>query len=160
MSTILATPPTIDITIKYGLVNTGSFGTYIRPYDPHWNPHKRAYTKTHSSSCGNKLPSNTSCTLAFPQLSYKLRETRLLPGLSQRSLASILKLCDAGCKSIFYEQIVNITRKGNSIPKVWRDHKTGLWSLPLHNQRTGKQNLYVEPTNQENNVFQTNNYHT
>ena len=80
-----------------------------------------------SPSYVNKIPSNTACTLAFPQLPAEGKEANLPPGLSHSSLVSIEKLCDAVCKSIFDEQIVNITRKGKSIiKKVWRDHQTGL----------------------------------
>ena len=42
----------IDSTIKYGLPDTGASGTYIRPYDPQENSHKRGYTIFISSSCG------------------------------------------------------------------------------------------------------------
>ena len=37
-------PHTIDITIKSGLIYTGSSDTYIRPDDPHENSHKKGHT--------------------------------------------------------------------------------------------------------------------
>ena len=67
------------------------------------------------------------------------------------------KRFDAGCKEIFYEQTVNITRKGNRKLKVRRDHKTGLLHIPIHNQQTGKKNLPVETYKHEYNVDQTKN---
>ena len=77
-----------------------------------------------SSTCGNKLPPNTARTLAFTKFPAKGRYTHLTPGLSYISFFSIAKLLDTGCKAIFDEQTVNITRKGNSIIKLWIDHQT------------------------------------
>ena len=49
-------PHTIDSTIKYEIVNTGAYVTYIRLEDTHENAHKRGHTIFVSSACGNKLP--------------------------------------------------------------------------------------------------------
>ena len=73
----------------------------------------------------------------YPSISPVLAEVvevHLFPSLSHTSLISIEKLYDVGFKAIFDEQTVNITRKVNSIVKIWKDHQTGLWRLPLHNQ--------------------------
>ena len=89
------------------------------------------------------------------QLPDKVRGANLLPGISHMSLVSIVNLCDSGYKAIFDEKIVNITSKVSSTLTLWRDRQTGIWDLPLHNQQTIKQNLYVEPTKQANNMCQT-----
>ena len=44
MSKISATLPTIDCTIKSGLMDIGASGTYIRPDDPPKSAHKRGPT--------------------------------------------------------------------------------------------------------------------
>ena len=150
-------PHTIDSAIKYGLADTEASGTYIRPDNTHKNAHKLGHTIFFSSSCGIKIPSNTLCTLALPQLAVKGREAQLLPVLSHRSLISIGKLCDAGFKETFDKQTVNITRKGRIILNVWRDHQPVSWCFPIHNQQTVKQNLHVETTKQANYVGQTKN---
>ena len=66
-------PHTIDIIIKSGLADTGSYDTYIRPDDPHENADKLGHSIFILSACGNKIPSNTACTLTFPQFPYKGR---------------------------------------------------------------------------------------
>ena len=72
---------TIDITIKSELEDTGSSGTHTRLYDTHENTQKRSHTIFVSSACGNKLPSNIACTLAFPRFPSEGREANLLPDL-------------------------------------------------------------------------------
>ena len=59
-------PHTIDSTIKSGLVDTGSSGTYTRPDNTHKNSHKQSHKVFVSSSCSNNIPSNTECTLELP----------------------------------------------------------------------------------------------
>ena len=95
--------------------------------------------------------------LAFPHFTAKGIEAHILPCITHNYLILFGKWCDAGCKEVYNEHRFNITRKGNSILKGWGYHQTGLWLLPLHNQRTGKQNIRVEPTKQENNVVQKTN---
>ena len=51
---------TIYSTEKYGLADTGSYGTYIRPDNPHENPHKQGHTILFSSPYGSRIPSYTA----------------------------------------------------------------------------------------------------
>ena len=104
-------PHTIDSTIKSGLVDTGSSGTYTRPDNPHENAHKQGHKYFVSSSCRNNIPSNIARTLELPQFPAEFIDAYLIPGLSHSSLISIGKLCDELCKAIFNEQTVNITGK-------------------------------------------------
>ena len=99
-------PHTIDSKIKSGLADKGESGTHIRPDDPHENTHKQGHTIFFLSACDNRITSNTACTLELTQFPDKGREAHLLSGLSHSSHISTGKLCDAGCKSIFDEQIV------------------------------------------------------
>ena len=85
--------------------------------------------------------------IALAWLASEGRESHLIPDLSHSSIISIGKLCDAVCKTIFDEQTVNITRKGNIKLKVRRDHKTGLLHIPIHNQQTGKKTSLLRLTN-------------
>ena len=87
--------------------------------------------------------------IALAWLASEGRESHLIPDLSHSSIISIGKLCDAVCKTIFDEQTVKITMKGNIILKVWRDHQTGIWRIPLQNQQTGKQtSMLILPNKQ------------
>ena len=88
-------------------------------------------------------------TLELPQFPAEFIDAYLLPGLSHSSIISIGKLCDAVCKAIFNEQTVNITGKRNRILKVWRDHQTGLWSLPLNNQKKENKTSMLSLTNKQ-----------
>ena len=64
-------PHKVDSTIKSILADIVTSGTYIMIYYPHEKIHKRGHTIFVSSACGNKLPSNTACTLALYQLIAK-----------------------------------------------------------------------------------------
>ena len=112
-------PHKIYSTIKYGLADTGASVKYTRTDNLHENAHKQGNNVFVSSACDNKLTPKTARTLVLPQLTYELIEANLTPGLSYSSIISIGKLCDAGCKAIFYEQKVNITKKGRIILKGW-----------------------------------------
>ena len=88
-------PHTIDSTIKSILADAGASNTSIRTDNPFGNENKRGHTIVISSACKTNLPSNTESTLSFTQFPFEGREENLLPGLSQISLISIGKLCDA-----------------------------------------------------------------
>ena len=122
-------PSTNTIT---GIADTGASGHYIRPTDPH---HTNGAIKAPilvGLPNGDCLQStNKECTLALMQLPTTARTAHIIPGLTHSSLISIGTLCDAGCTATFDSTHVKITKNDMTLLTGIREHRTGLWRLPL-----------------------------
>lgn len=83
---------------------------------------------------GNEVRLTHKCILDLPGLPEKTREGHVVPGLTSRSLISVVTLCNTGCKVTFTKVNVKVTYNGKVVLPGSKYDRTGLWMVPLNNK--------------------------
>ena len=83
----------------------------------------------------------------IPWLPHSITEAHIVPGLSQSSLISTRKFCDAGCKVKFDETGYKVYYQGKLVMKGSKSNKTGLWHLPENPSEPPDDKNITEVTN-------------
>jgi hypothetical protein len=89
------------------------------------------------------LASSATADLACTTFNLRARSAHIINDLASHSLLSCGKICDAGYKVLFDEgraQVIegNVALQGQIVMHGHRDHTTGLWTVPLDENSTKK----------------------
>ena len=80
---------------------------------------------------GASVTSSHTCLLDIPQLPKAARIAHIVPGLHNRSLVSVVKLCNAGCEVRMNDISCVVKCRGKPDIQCRKCTKTGLWMIPL-----------------------------
>ena len=80
---------------------------------------------------GASVTSSHTCLLDIPQLPRAVRIAHIVPGLHNRSLVSVVKLCNAGCEVRMNDISCVVKCRGKPDIQCRKCTKTGLWMIPL-----------------------------
>jgi hypothetical protein len=82
---------------------------------------------------GATIASTHTSTLNLTSLPHAASQAHILPGLAQRSLISVGRMCDSGCAVTFTATKVAVVNGATTILDGQRDKEAGLWRAPLGN---------------------------
>ena len=83
---------------------------------------------------GHRVTSSHIAELDIPALPKKARIAHVLPGLRNRSLVSVIKLCNAGCKVDIRDISCTVTVRGHPPIICRKCTETGLWMIPISSE--------------------------
>ncbi len=128
--------PTITITeknrLKWAILDSGASSHFILA-------DAKVINKTNATSPilvtlpnGEHVVSSHTCEVDLPQLPKKAQFAHILPGLANRSLMSVIKLCNAGCKVAISDVSCTITSQGQPPIICQKCTTTGFWMIPIN----------------------------
>ena len=91
----------IIVEPKTGISDTGDSKHYIKTSELYEKKNRKKHQPQWESQMEEKITPTKDCKLELTQLPEKSREGHILSGLTHGLLISIVKMCDAGCKSVF-----------------------------------------------------------
>ena len=118
------------------VVDTGTKGHYLTLDSQCSNQKKAVYPLPVQMSNGEVIKSTHTSLLSNPDLTLKVRQAHLFPGLT-KALLSIGKLCKHVCESTVNNKSVHIKNKQSEkiIMRETRDARTNLYILRLTQQK-------------------------
>ena len=117
--------------INWAMLDSGATSHYLMATAPVANKREATSPITIALPNGEKAKSSHICELDLPLLPKAARIAHVAPGLASHSLASVVKLCKAGCKVEFKDIGCEITYRGKTIICGSMCKKSGLWMIPI-----------------------------
>ena len=140
---------------QYGMLDSGttdhfmSVHAHVENIRPTKNPLKVVIPD------GSKMESTHECDIAWPALPKNATTGHIIPQLTQQSLLSVVKLCDAGCTVTFKHESCIISYNEKIVMYGIKCPRTRLWLVPLNMQQWDHSK---QETQRKTNVI--NNIHT
>ena len=118
------------------VADMGTTGHYLNLDLPWSNKQKSVHPLPIQMPNGEVIKSTHTSLLSNPDLTLKVRQAHLFPGLT-KALLSIGTFCEHGCESTFNDKSIHIknNQSGNIIMRVTRDACTNLYMLGLTQQK-------------------------
>ena len=126
-----------DGSIPSAVVDSGTTSNVMKPGDPCIKT-GRMSSKQYKMATGHITPGGEERLLEH-ELRYPAMSCDIVPGITEDSLVSTIKMADAGYISIFDGEEVNIYDASNTqitvtrgaVLRGWQDATCGLWRIPL-----------------------------
>ena len=127
--------PKISITeknrLQWAILDSGASSHFLLADAPCVNRTPATSPITVHLPNGQTVSSSHTCELDLPNLPQQARLAHILPGLANRSLISMVKLCNAGCKVNVTDISCEVIVRGKPPIKCHKCATTGLWMMPL-----------------------------
>ena len=122
----------------YAISDTGTTGHFLSNNAPITNK-KNGECINVGMPNGQTMSSSLTTALHHPKLSKKATTAHVFKNI-QKSLISISKFCDDGCKCTFSAEKLEIHKNDELIMTGHRNEQTGLWEIPLPLDRQNEMN--------------------
>ena len=124
-------PPVTSEKIPTAIADTGATGHFLAIDTPNLESHPTKHPIKVALPDNSIITSTRIAELDLLPLPKEARTAHLFPALTNTSLLSIRKLCDAGCQAVFTDKEVIINWRGRVLLKGNRCPHTKLWQVPL-----------------------------
>ena len=128
---------TVDINMEsikdWEILDSGATSHFLVTAAPITNITPESNPLTVKLPYGACVSSTHTCTLNLTQLPTRAREGHIIPGLTSRSLMSVIKPCKAGCEVTFTKIYCEVKHLGRIILRGSKCTRKVLWMIKLDN---------------------------